>query len=234
MDRRTLLLALGLGACAVPLAPAPATDPIVTEIAVIDRGWHTDIALPVDGPPLHPLLAGLAAGYPGVRVLLFGFGDRAWLLGADNSPIGMLAALLPAPGAILMTALAVSPEAAFGAEQSVPLGLSLAEFCRLQHFLADSLDRSRLLPDGRLGPLAEGPYPGSVFHASPIHYSASRTCNTWTAEALAAAGLPITAGGVLFAHQVMARARRAAALRASLSGPARSRHSAAAGSGCCC
>ena len=45
-------------------------------------------------------------------------------------------------------------------------------------------------------------------------YPYSYTCNTWTATGLRTAGLPISPAGVLFVHQVMDRAREAAAIQA--------------------
>ncbi len=228
MARRALLLGLPLAGCAA--LPPPDPCPRIAEIAVIDRGWHTDIALPVDGAPLHPWLAELASGFPGVRTMVLGFGDRGWLLERDRSALAPLRALLPGPGAILLTALSVSPEAAFGPGQVVRLPVTAGQMERLQAFLAGSLDPGWRLPDGRWRALAEGPYPGSVFHASPTVYSAGYTCNTWTAHALAAAGLPVSATGVVFAEQAMAWARQAAE---GLSGPARSPRQPA-GSGCCC
>jgi hypothetical protein len=45
--------------------------------------------------------------------------------------------------------------------------------------------------------IAPGPYPESAFYASSGTYSLDYTCNTWTATALKAAGLPIQASGVV-------------------------------------
>lgn len=208
IGRRALLLGLPLAGCAA--LPPPDPGPRIAEIAVVDRGWHTDIALPVGAVPLHPWLAGLAAGFPGMTTMVLGFGDRGWLLDGDRSPLAPLRALLPGPGAVLLTALSAPPEAAFGPGQVVRLPLTAGQMDRLQQFLAGSLDRRWRLPDGRWQALAEGPYPGSVFHASPIVYSAAYTCNTWTADALAAARLPVHATGVVLAEQAMAWARQAA------------------------
>ena len=212
--RQALLgLALALAGCATrppPPPPAAAGGP-TTLVHVVGRGWHTDIALPAAG--LHPALAGLAEGFPGARHLVFGFGDRAFLLGREETPLAMLRALLPGRGAILLTALATAPEAAFGPEDVVPLPLSAPEFARLQAFIAGSLDRGGTEAGGRLRPFAEGPYPGSVFLASGMTYAATYTCNTWTAEALAMAGLPLRVPGVVLARQVMLRARAVAAQR---------------------
>jgi len=53
-------------------------------------------------------------------------------------------------------------------------------------------------------PMRAGPYPGSLFLPASRDYSALYTCNTWTAEGLAAAGLPVAPAGILFAAQVNA------------------------------
>ena len=44
---------------------------------------------------------------------------------------------------------------------------------------------------------------GSMFYAATGTYSATYTCNTWTAQALHVGGLPVTADGVVFAYQVV-------------------------------
>lgn len=192
-----------------------AAGPYGILVHVVRRGWHTDIAVPVAGPgwALIPELASLARDFPGLRHLVFGFGDRAYLLEPGAGPLAMLRALLPGRGAILLTALAATPEAAFGPGAVVALPLAGPEFSRLQQFLAGSLDRAGLGPGDRLRPIAAGPYPGSVFHASTITYAATYTCNTWTAEALAVAGLPLHADGIVLAQQVMARVGTIAAQR---------------------
>jgi hypothetical protein len=209
IGRRTLLLGLPLAGCAT--LPPRDPGPRIGRIAVVERGWHTDIALPIGPLPLHPDLAALAADFPGLRALLFGFGDRRWLLDRARSPLALLRALLPGPGAVLVTALATPPETAFGPGHVVHLPLTSPQSDRLQDYLASSLDQGHRSPGGRWQALAEGPYPGSVYLASPLVYSAGHTCNTWTAHALAAAGLPVDPTGVVFAEQAMAWARQAAA-----------------------
>lgn len=207
-------------ACArLPRPVTVAEGPYDFTVQVIRRGWHTDIAVPTAGP-LVPELASLARDFPGVRHLVFGFGDRAYLMDPGAGPLATLRALLPGRGAILLTALAATPEEAFGPGAVVALPLAREEFRRLQRFLAGSLDRGGLAPGDRLRPLAAGPYPGSVFHASTITYAATYTCNTWTAEAIAAAGVPLQADGVLLAGQVMARVGAIAAQRSPGAGRA--------------
>jgi len=199
---------LALAGCAAPPPRITAGEgPGLAEVHLIARDWHTDIGLPVDA--LEPPLATLAAGWPGARYLVFGFGERAYLLSRNRSLADMLMALLPGPGAMLVTGLSVRPAEAFGAANVVVLTVSRAGLGRLQRFLWDSFEREA---GGRVRRLADGPYPGSIFFASAATYSAAYTCNTWTADALAQAGLPVTATGVAFAGQVMEQGRRAASM----------------------
>ena len=97
----------------------------------------------------------------------------------------------------------------------IALPLPQAEVDRVADFLWRYLRKDAA---GAPAPFAPGPYPGSVFYASGGTYALGHTCNTWTAEALRAAGMPVGTGGVLFANQVWARARRLAAAQSSGSG----------------
>ncbi len=195
--------ALMLAGCVgLPPARELGAGPPVTTAYVIDRGWHTDIGLAA--PDLRGSLPTIEQAFPGARYFVFGFGERTYLLSRDRSILTMIAALLPSPGAILVTALRASPSDAFGGFHVVPLRLTAAEMDRLVVFLSDDLDRA-----GSGAPLriADGPYPGSAFYAASATYDAAHTCNTWTIEALAAAGLPLNPSGVVFASQAMSRVR---------------------------
>jgi Protein of unknown function (DUF2459) len=67
------------------------------------------------------------------------------------------------------------------------------------------------------GTYAPGPYPGSGYFNAVPRYSAFHTCNTWAAEALKAAGLPVRSRGVALAGQLWRQSRRldAASLHAA-------------------
>ncbi|MGH7071399.1 MAG: DUF2459 domain-containing protein [Acetobacteraceae bacterium] len=175
-------------------------------IAVIDRGWHTELGLPTAS--LAWPLAGLTHDFPGAVTLTFGFGDRAFVLARHRTLGDALGALFPSPGLILVTGLNTSSADAFGAARVVPLRVSRASFERIAAFVWNSIDRdNRLLPS----PYGSGPYLGSLYYASTVDYDALETCNTWVAEALRAGGVPVQASGVLFASQIMREARRARA-----------------------
>ena len=187
------------GCAAMPTdAPVPNGD---TTIYVVARGWHTDIGLPVDavtGP-----LASLERDFPGVRFMVFGFGERNYLMTRTVGPGDALSALFPSPSAVLMTALTAPPTEAFSDEQVVTLRLPRAGADRLAEAMWTALEKA---PDGSARRLADGPYLGSAFYASTETYDGFHTCNTWTALLLRDAGLPVDPRGVLFVGQVMDQA----------------------------
>jgi uncharacterized protein (TIGR02117 family) len=192
------------------LPPYPVADagPPAVTIYVIERGWHTDIGVPAD--EMNGALAPLRETFPGGRYFVFGFGDREYLLARHTNFADMVRALFPGPGAILVTALRTPPPDAFGPSNVIVLRVSRIGMDRISNFLSSSLVKDA---NGELHPLADGPYPGSVFYTAATTYDATYTCNTWAAEALQTGGLEVNASGVLFAEQVMDRARRALTAR---------------------
>ena len=199
------------GGCLAGCAALP-TDALVPNgeatIYVVARGWHTDIGLPMDevaGP-----LVSLRHDFPGVRYMVFGFGERQYYMAHDAGSGQMLAALFPSKSAILITALLATPIAAFADQSVVTLHLPRSGAARIAMRLWDDLERSA---DGSPTRLADGPYVGSAFYASPETYDALHTCNTWTALVLREGGLPMDTH-VLFADQVMRQVTRIAAMQA--------------------
>jgi uncharacterized protein (TIGR02117 family) len=200
------LTALALAACASipePSAPGASVDagrPVV--VYVIKRSWHTDIGFEVSD--LHPPLADLHTQLRGARYLLFGFGDRHYLIDHGGSTNGLLGAVWPGSGVILVTGLDASPEASFGAAGVIRLTLSATQARRLEAFvwgtLATGVDAASVL--------GAGPYDGSYYYAATVRYSGTHTCNTWTAEGLRAAGLPIHSFAVVFSGQVWRQVRK--------------------------
>jgi uncharacterized protein (TIGR02117 family) len=198
---------LFLAACSVPQPVAPADDPVVY---VVERGWHTDIGLPVEeitGP-----LAVLKAEFPGVRYFTFGFGERQFLVNRKRTFGAMLNALLPSQSALLLTALRATPQMAFGQQDVAELHVSSAGLERIEAAIWREFATA---PGGKPMLLAAGPYPGSMFYAARDTYDLFFTCNTWTAETLRAGGLGVPATGVVFSDQVMGMARWIGARHAS-------------------
>jgi uncharacterized protein (TIGR02117 family) len=194
--------------CAASLPPDAHVPTGDASIYVVERGWHTDIGLPVDeiaGP-----LATLERGFPGVRFVVFGFGERAYYMARRTGSAELLTAMFPSKSAILMTALSASPIEAFADQRVVELHLPQDAVDRIANRISQVLETG---PDGSAVRLGDGPYPGSVFFASTETYDLVNTCNTWTAALLHDAGLPIDPQ-VLLADQVMQQVDRIAILQA--------------------
>lgn len=183
------------------VGPAGESGPPVT-IYVIKRSWHTDIGF--NAADLHPPLATLRSGLPGARYLLFGFGDKHYLLNHGGSLDGLIGAVWPGQGLVLVTGLEGRPEQAFGADGVARLTVSAAQARKLEDFVWNSLASHA----GVTRSLAPGPYGGSLYYDSTVRYSGLHTCNTWTAAGLEAAGLPVHSFGVEFSGQVWRQVRK--------------------------
>jgi hypothetical protein len=174
------------------------------------RSWHIDVGFAVRD--LRPSLAFIARRFPQARYLFFGFGDRHYLLSKGKGTTTLAGALFPGPGLILVTSIENSPAQAFGASHVLGFALSAPQAAEAQRFVRraltqdDGVSTPESLTD--IPPAADGPYEGSAYYSAVARYSALHTCNTWAAEALKSAGLPVHTHLVLFAGQLWPRARK--------------------------
>jgi hypothetical protein len=197
-----LLCAL-LAGCAPCFSQSPASQPNKQSGAVIyvaRRGWHIDIGFPAS--ELQPPLSSVAARFADVHYVFFGFGDQHYLESTHHTASALLAALWPGAGLILATGVSVTPQEAFGSAQVLAVAVTSMQSNEAQRFVWRSLQ-----PHTAAAPYTPGPYPGSLYLAATPQYSALHTCNTWAAESLAAAGLPVKSSRVIFAGQLWRRVR---------------------------
>ncbi len=175
---------------------------------VVRRGWHIDVGFAAED--LSGPLKQAREQFPPARFFTFGFGDRRYLHAHNPDFPNMLAALWPGDGIMLITALQGTPQQAFGDSHVVELTVTAGEALQAQRRMAASMS----LHDGSPQSDGPGPYEDSTYWRSSLRYSADYTCNTWAAQVLASAGLPLPVHGVVFAGQVwrpvlrLARAHR--------------------------
>jgi hypothetical protein len=167
-------------------------------IYVVRRGWHIDLGFAV--PELVAPLGTVTGKFPGERYLLFGFGDRRYLMAKHSHVPAMLGAVWPGQALMLLTGLAATPGEAFGEKQVIALHVSPTQSKELQAFIAGSLQA--VASSGSFAVTAPGPYSGSLYFDSGLKYSGFHTCNTWAAEGLQRAELPVRSRGTLFAGQL--------------------------------
>lgn len=166
-------------------------------IYLIAAGWHTEIALPIHA--IHGPLRALTSDFPGSRYLVFGWGERNYYMARAPTFDDAMRALFPGPAVLLVSPLYQPPRDSRPAAQVFEVGLPTAGLDPLSNHLWAALEKSG---DGTPRRLAAGPHSGSVFYGATATYSASYTCNTWTAESLAVGGVPVTSAGVVFSGQL--------------------------------
>jgi hypothetical protein len=77
---------------------------------------------------------------------------------------------------------------------------------RMLGFVRQQVERDAAGRPSLLG----GFFRGRKLFDSRLRYNSDFTCNTWTLQALAAAGLPVAPDGVVWSRQVMRQVRRVA------------------------
>jgi hypothetical protein len=187
--RRGLLLgALAVPACAIRPEPPPCGAMPGPALWLLDAGWHTEIGLPPEALP-----PSIAAPFPEAALIFLGFGKRDFMLAERPGLAEWLAGPIPGPAAMQVTAWAGPPRRAWR------LPIAPEGQPALAHALAASFAAGPVLIESR---------PNRRFYEAARGYSLAYTCNSWTAEMLAAAHLPIAPAGRVLAGGVMAEAAR--------------------------
>jgi len=156
-----------------------------------ERSWHTEIGVAVGD--LGGGLTMLAREFPGAGLLMFGFGKRHFIMAPHPGLAEFLAVLFPGEAALEVTGMLAPPTGALS------LSVTPAGLAGLVAALEASFASGPALIEARERPARR-------YYAAARGYSLAYTCNTWTAELLGAAGLPIGATGVVFTRGVMAQA----------------------------
>ncbi len=211
-----VLLILVAAACSAgPAAPPrPETAPVASAggahtVFVTSNGWHSGIVIARTG--LAPGRIPEAADFAGARYLEFGWGDAEYYP-AKQTTIGMTlrAVLVPTPAVVHVAGLSVTPARRYPEAEVVELSLDGAGLSRLVDFIDAGFDRGGRARAESTGP---GLYPDSRFYPALGRFHLFNTCNTWTARALAAAGLAVDATGTARAEGLMRQVRRLARRR---------------------
>lgn len=193
-----------IASCAgTAVEPYAGATPRTEALYVIAGGWHTEIGLPVQA--MSGRLLSLQEAAFGAKYLVIGWGQRDYYMAAHPGFGDLLGAVVAGPAVMLVIPLEVTPAEAFGPSNVFTVHVSPEGFVRLSEYLWDDLQKD---PSGTPHPIAAGPYSRSAFYPSTGTYEIVRTCNTWTAEALRVAGLPVRSTGVVFAGQVLEQVRQ--------------------------
>ncbi|MGH7276990.1 MAG: DUF2459 domain-containing protein, partial [Candidatus Rokuibacteriota bacterium] len=133
-----------------------------------------------------------------------GWGERDFYMApAGTSGMALRAAVLPGSSVLHIAGFGGPVERYFAASEVVEITLSRRGLEKLAAFIGDAYATDEAGAVIRLGP---GQYPQSRFYLARETYHALKTCNTWTAKALRAAGCPITPFYALTAGNVIYQA----------------------------
>jgi uncharacterized protein (TIGR02117 family) len=200
-----LLVPIGLYLAAIVILGRVPTNNAWTEpaqgvtIFVQTNGVHTGIVMPAVAGGIDWRDRVKASDLPDPRGagawLAFGWGDRGFYIDTPTwrqARFSTIVRALTGSGDTVMHVDHLDPFAADANWRQ--LRLRPAEYRRLAEFIAATFD------DGRQ--VTTGYTPRDVFYAARGHYSALRTCNVWTGDALRHAGVR-TGQWTPFADDVM-------------------------------
>ncbi len=167
---------------------------------VVSRGWHVEVGLPT--AELRGPLTFYRMVFPQARALMFGYGKQTFFTAKVETPSDYLLGPFPGEAVIQATGLLVPPPLAYPNTDVLELTLPQGGARALSDFIWDELGKDHA---GEPRLVAPGNFPGSIFYAARTGYTLAHTCNTWVAQALHAAGLPVSPAGVVFSGQLAAR-----------------------------
>ncbi len=180
-------------------------------IQVTSNGWHTAIVVPRAAMPADAVPE--AADFPDTAYLGFGWGDAEYFPEPEPTfAMTLRAGLRPTPAVMHVSGLDLPVGVTFPSVEVVDLTVTASGFRSLIGFLHDSFARGGA---DRVAASAPGLYRFSKFYPATGRFHMLNTCNTWTARGLAAAGLPVEAGGTRMADDLMTQLRPLARTRAT-------------------
>lgn len=198
-----LYFAAALAGSHIPANASWREAPEGVTIYVTTNGYHTGLILPTVAAGHDWSLTARPTDLPNPEDsgawLLFGWGDRQFYLEtptwAEFKPSTGVAAIIGSGGSLIHVDHLYRPDEAYDPR---PIRLTRAEYLRLVAFIRGTFAESH------------EPYPRAikgygtrdVFFPAQGRYSLFKTCNSWTADALRAAGVKVAiwtpfSGGVM-------------------------------------
>lgn len=167
----------------------------IRTVFVVHDAWHAAIVIKKADIPTVVLPE--LNDFPSAEYLEFSWGDRDYFP-APDAGIGLaLKAAFWSSGSILhVVGFKDAVENVYPGAEIIAITLSEEGFQRLIKFISDTFARPHPLAPAEARP---GLFSNGRFYSAEGQFSLLRTCNTWVAEALSAAGLPISPGHVITA-----------------------------------
>ena len=182
----------------------PVSRESAKRIFIVNYGWHTGLALKKADIPDRLLPE--ADDSPIGNSLEIGWGDRDFYRTPDAGVLLALKAVFFSSGSVLHVAAFSGPvEEYFRGAEILEVLVAEDGFDRLTRFVSDSFLRPETQ---KLQEAPPGLYPNSRFYPARGKFHLFRNCNTWVAEALQAAGLPVNPAIVITAGSLVSQVNR--------------------------
>ena len=170
-------------------------------IFVVNYGWHT--AIVIRKSDLSEKTLPEVGDFPDANYLEIGWGDRDYYQAVDAGLGLALKAAFWSSGSVLhVVGIKGAMDHYFAGSEIVEIMLGDEMFQRLSDFISGTFLRPDPAAPAQARP---GHYPTSRFYPASGKFHLFRTCNTWVAEALGSAGLPLNPGFVFTAGSLMTR-----------------------------
>lgn len=187
-------------------------------LSLVSRDWHTDIGVPVDlldSPTREDWLntvprRELSEIVPADGRITFGFGAKVFMTAAAPGIEEALSALMNAPGVVAVSGLPAQPPDLREVDDYAEVTVTPEGLARMLGFVRQQVARDEVGRPSLLG----GFFRGRKLFDSRLRYRSDFTCNTWTLQALQAAGLPVQPEGAVWSRQVMRQVHRIASAQA--------------------
>jgi uncharacterized protein (TIGR02117 family) len=172
---------------------APGTTPCAS-VFVVHNSWHAAIVIGRD--ELNVDVIPELNDFPDAKFIEFSWGDQDYFPDPNSGVwAGLRAALWSRGSVVHMVGFRQNVAQFYRGAEIFELRLTPAALQLLSRHLTTSYARR----DANRASASPGLFPYSRFYPATGKFSMLHTCNTWVAEALAAAGLPISPGNVLTA-----------------------------------
>jgi uncharacterized protein (TIGR02117 family) len=168
-------------------------EPGCKTVHIVHDSWHAGIVLRSEDIPRQniPELGDI----PAAEFVEFSWGDKDYFPDPNAGVLAALRAAFWSGGSVLhLVGFSRDLKAAYPGASITELNLAKGSFDRLVNFIAATFFRPAAQDRS---PPSAGLYAYSRFYPSTHKFSLLKTCNTWVAEALEAAGLPVAPGQVL-------------------------------------
>lgn len=206
-NSRTILLAVLLVcSCARPVAQPyfRGVGEKARTILVVSHGWHSGIVIKKADIPENALPE--VKDFPDADYLEVGWGEWDYYQAPDPGlGLALKAAFWPDRSVLRVAGFKGAAENYFRGSEIVEIVLSDEAFQRVIQFISDTFPRSDPAAPVEARP---GLSPDSRFYAAKGKFHIFRTCNTWVAEALKFAGLPVNPTSVLTAGNLISQVRQ--------------------------